>query len=672
MRANFGRSWIGLAAVFATACGPAPQPQQPTAVVTAPAVSAAPPSAPTPELGAVPDPDGLVLIARVRNPSATFASATQIAGLAGMTLPMLLRMAGGGERADLLGLDQSFDLAMTLDPASTSEDPKFLAAVSMPLRELERTRTRLAPDASPIAPGVYRGLLDPLDDGKGKKPGKDSVCDLAASAGEAPARLVCSESERELDVLRAWMTRTLPRTPPAPSDLHVELRARPFQDRFANEIVRGVDELTQSAATFLQTEAKIQDPELLEAPGIVLREAASFFNDVDAVKIDASVHGASSEASMRTTLAFRSTHGWYTRLLTHRNDRTGPPPSLFWRLPKDSDTALYGRGQDGSYYEGIYRVLRLATTRLLGLGNVSARSRAAVEDFLAVMPDPDVLTASASGSLPSAPASGEITTPEKAVKAFQSMAGSWLGWSVSGFEAPSAAYASSVRKGALALDLLLRELKMKLPAKDRTWVPTVRTLANPVGLPRGSVAVDLAWSFDSKVAWAITGPKGKEHPKGRTARGTLTLRVAVVPDGDRRTWIGFSADPATLNKHLAMSVASAPEGGTIAALPGLELLRREPAAYAGFLSYGAALERSLGMSGKLGTPDSEWLASALAALPNRLRTPMLLVGSGTTGPAPSSSLEVRLQKGSVEDLVALVRYAIAHRPPGDPLIQATP
>jgi len=672
MRATLGRSWIGIVAALAAACGPAPQPKQPAAVIAAPAVSAAPLAAPAPELGAVPAPDGLVLVARVRNPSATFAAITRMAELPGMTLPMVLRMAGGGERADLLGLEQSFDLAMTLDPDSTSEDPKFLAAVSMPLRELERTRTRLAPEASPLAPGVYRGLLDPLDDGKGKKPPKDSVCDLAASAGEAPARLVCSESERELDVLRAWMTRTLPRTQPAASDLHVELRARPFQERFANEIERGIAEASQSSEALLRNQGKIQDTELLEATRVVLREAATFFRDMEALKVDATLRGAESEVVGRGELAFRSTQGWYTRLLTHRNDRTGPPPAVFWRLPKDSDTALYGRGQDGSYYEGIYRVLRLATARMLAQGNVSARSRAAVEDFVAVLPDPDVVTASASGSLPTAAARGEVATPEQAIKAFQNLSGAWLGWSVSGFEAPAAPYVAWVRKGALALDLLLRELKTKLPAKDQAWVPTVRTVNAPPGLPRGSLAVDFSFNVDSKLAWRITGPSEKEHPKGRTARGTVTFRIAVVPDGDRRTWIGFSSDAASLSKHLAMALSNAPEGGTIGALPGLDVLRREPARYAGFVSYGAVLARTLGMSDKLGTPDSRRLTSALASLPNPLQTPLLLGAGGATGPTPSTSVELRLQKGAIEDLAALVRYAIAHRPPADPLIRATP
>lgn len=237
------------------------------------------------------------------------------------------------------------------------------------------------------------------------------------------------------------------------------------------------------------------------------------------------------------------------------------------------------------------------------------------------------------------------------------------GWSVTGIEAPSGPYVTWLRKGGTAVELLLEDLRKQLPAKDRVWVPTAKLNAAPAGLPRGSLALDLTWSFDSKAIWSLTAESGVDHPAGPVAKGQLAFRIAVVPDGPGRTWFGFSADSAVLQKRIASVLAGAPEAGTIASRQDLEPLRSEPALYSGFIIYGSAMDRSFGMSKKWGSGEVDWLRSAIAAAPNKLQTPVLLLGSGTSGPAPASSLELRFQRGSLEDLAALVRYMLTHAPP---------
>jgi len=148
------------------------------------------------------------------------------------------------------------------------------------------------------------------------------------------------------------------------------------------------------------------------------------------------------------------------------------------------------------------------------------------------------------------------------------------------------------------------------------------------------------------------------------ARGQLAFRIAIVPDGPGRTWFGFSADNAVLQKRIAAALAGAPEAGTIASRQDIAPLRREPSLYSGFIIYGSAVDRSFGLTKRWGgSGEADWLRSAITAAPNKLQTPILLLGTGTTGPAPSSSLELRFQRGSIEDLAALVRYMLMHAPP---------
>lgn len=611
----------------------------------------------------VAEPSNLVSFARIGNVQATFDAAMRIANQPSITLAGLLRKAGAGDRSALFKLDSSVDLAVAIDPTSSHEDPKFLAAVSIPLRNLEETRAAMASNFVPIAPGIYRGVLVELDTERGKP----THCDLGPSLGNAPARMVCADSDRELDALRAWLTRGLTLQSPGLSDLHAEIRARPFQQMYQSEMERGVDEAAQQSREWLEKELNVRDPELLSAPGIVLRHGKTFVDEIDTVVFDSALDPNQTQVALRGSVTFRSANSWFTKVLTHRNDRQGVPPAIFWRAPKESESVVYSRGADKSLYTGIDRVVRLAASTLLARAGVKPKTRTAVEDFLSWSPEPDVVTVSAAGSSvrpAKKPRAGGTAKkrPADAIEEFRGYVDSYMGWWLTGVDAPADPYIAWMRKGATAVSLLIEEVRAQLPNKaDQTWLPSVKVVAAPQGYPKGSVAFDMPFTYDSKLAWSILpGFSDEEHPAGPGIKATIALRMIIVPDGPRRTWIGIAVDPNLLRSRIAAALEGASDSGTIANLPGLGPLKSGVATSAGFVTYGNTLQKTFGLSELDKEGDLKEFVAAFSAAPNRWMTPMLLMTRGTAGPSPANSVEILVQKGTIEDVIALVQYALAH------------
>jgi hypothetical protein len=65
------------------------------------------------------------------------------------------------------------------------------------------------------------------------------------------------------------------------------------------------------------------------------------------------------------------------------------------------------------------------------------------------------------------------------------------------------------------------------------------------------------------------------------------------------------------------------------------------------------------LEGKGSEVDPAVVQKVLGAMPNGLRTPMLLLHTATAGQAPSNEIELRVQRGTVEDLASLVQFALS-------------
>ena len=127
-----------------------------------------------------------------------------------------------------------------------------------------------------------------------------------------------------------------------------------------------------------------------------------------------------------------------------------------------------------------------------------------------------------------------------------------------------------------------------------------------------------------------------------------------------------------MDRHLGRSAVAAvppkavlsggPDAGTIASLPELAGLRSEKVTSAGMVVYGRIIQKTLA---SLRDSDPalhvDAIDQVMASLPNKLMTPLLIVGRGTGGPAPVDEVEVRVLRGTLDDLGSLIAFAMTDK-----------
>jgi hypothetical protein len=505
-----------------------------------------------------------------------------------------------------------------------------------------------------LAPGVVR-----LESKKKEK----GVCDLAVAAGDAPARVVCGDQAKAVDALRPWLTRTLPRTAPVPGELNVSVRAAPLRARYLAPLRAKATTLADEGRAELQKK-NIRDPDLLAAPSVVLDEGLHFLEDLDAVDLRVSFTKSPPELVAGGVLHFAGKSAWLTRVITEANDKAGPPPPIFWRVPRDATSATWGRGNDPRLYDGVRRVVRKALVEVLSSAPLPDADKGALIGFVDGVPLSSGAWVTSQG-LGKGKAAVKATSPNDPIDLKQ-IATAAIGWSVVGVEAPAAAYVAWAKQG---VDVYARAVRIardfakgaKVQTKHTLDVlPRVQVATSPPGWPKGTVAFDVSVSSELPALFLPKKKDAEEPKKAKTLKGAITIRLAIVPDGDR-TWIGFSADPDDLKKRMNSVMPGAPEQGTLAAREGLEPLRAPGQTWGGFFSAGDLLERALEALEHEKPENAADAHTAMAALPNRGRTPVLFVGKGTGGDRPSNTAEVRLEAGTLADIAALAGFLTSTR-----------
>jgi hypothetical protein len=579
-------------------------------------------------------------------------------------LPMRLdsvldKELGDRDLTALIKLDASIDIALALDPAARSIKDDPIVAVSLPLKNLNDALAYAGRAGKPsqIKPGVYRvGRTGNM------------MCDLSVAIGDAPARLVCGEHERDVDELRPWLTRGSPTAQFGAADVHAELRAGPARERVQAEIGADLAALPSEAANIFRKKTHLSSPALLDAITSAAREGLAFGDDVDSLAIDISLDPAATQASFSSSIKFKANNSWVTKALTGRNDKAGPPPAIFWQAPKDSDSVIYTHGTDPKLFAGIKdstsKILNELTRDVL-----KDKDRESLVSLVNSIPLVETSgTVSARGHVDhkmGARIAPEKYSPADAIKASQAYISGLLGWAVVGVDAKADPQIAWLRQLAKTYnEKSLQETVKKTLGKDlQSKVPTVKIVGAPRGTPAGTVALEIAISLDSHDLWSSHGREHgyREHPKGPAAKGTFTFTIVVMPDGDR-TWVAFGSDTAALASHLAAVKDGAPKDGTIASREGLESLKTGPNTAAGFLSMaGLAHASRSSLRTVLSHREHSRIEEAIGSLPHKGETPVLLLGTGATGATPSGTLEVRLQKGNIEDLSAFVLYAMTHK-----------
>jgi hypothetical protein len=648
-----------------TACGAAPPPPSEPVAVIGPVQESKPA---VQEAGPVQEPPALILAARWKGP---VRDAERTLEALGMPMPLAdMFIVATDPDAKNLDFEGSVDAAMSLDPASTDTEPKVYWAISFPLHSFSAQvdfEEKEGKHVFAVRPGVVRA-----------EKGNVADCEIARAPGapdDGPARMVCGQGARDLDALGDWLERGLGATPPRNDDLVVSVRARPLQDRYLTPLRAQAATLGDQARAALSAQ-NVTDPDLVAAPGTVLDDGIQFLQDIDGMVLRVSLGSAPPGLTVGGALRFGGNRAWLTRVLVDANDKAGPPPPMFWQVPRDAYSASWGRRGDPRLFDPVTRTLHKALTLALERAPMlPPADKDAIEAFVAATPGASSTWVSSQGVLhggkkrphPAKP------TPAESLAELKDMVAGALGWHVLGFEGSASEYVTWLKLGVDLYGRAVRLGKSFLPAKPSeeqrrylSYVPRITTVTALPGWPRGTVAFDVQLGYDSELA-AVFLPKPAEAevageagrgPKAPPAKGSLTLRLAVVPDGDH-TWIGLSSDLDELKKRMTAALSGAPREGTLAARDGLAPLRDPGQTWGGFFSVGSIVDRAFEELEHKRPADAADVRAMLAALPNRGQTPILFVGSGATGATPTTGGELRFQTGSLADATGLLRFLMS-------------
>ncbi|HEY2512406.1 MAG TPA: hypothetical protein VGI39_16175, partial [Polyangiaceae bacterium] len=345
------RGLAGLACVLGSlaACGGSPPPPAAAPAPAAPPTAVARPhAAPPADVGAVPAPDSLTYVVRVKSGDAAMDRARALLGNTvpipqGLTLGAMAATVMGDDLAAVVDFSKPIDavvLGKTLDDTRT-------AAVSMAVPSFEDAQKNLAEDFK----------LTPHDDGSVSIEGGGDAhskfpCELRPSAGPTNYRLVCGSSRHALKAAGPYLTRTLAREEPA-SDAQVDIH-------FGSAV--------HAALT--------KDPPKNSGERMAQKMLVSFSDDLESISMAGTVD---SDALLLAFGAnFRGTASPMTpAILAHTRSTEGLPDS-FWQLPRDADAAFATRGAKLSELEPLRSLIFSSLDESLVSGGYTTEDAAAV------------------------------------------------------------------------------------------------------------------------------------------------------------------------------------------------------------------------------------------------------------------------------------------------------
>ena len=643
------------ASVLLSCGGAAPPPAQPAAplAIAAPA----PPAPPAPDLSPVAEPANIVGLLRIKGLDGVVAKISQWTGIPGLSAKGLLRQfTDFGKEADLVATGAAIDAIVVLDPQKTDIDAEPLWAVSVGVTSLDDAvhAAEGRGSVTPSAGGTYR--FSP--GGKKRRHHQEFACALAPAAGDAPARLVCSDSERSVDTLLPYMTRTLPNQDLGPAEAHVEMRIAELVNRYGSQMTRGLRMGAALVPSGLKLDQPVFDGALSEASGAVAEELILLLGDLDRVSLDLRIGNDDLDAQGVAT--FRDRRSWVAGTAADLAHRTGPTPGTFWKLPAQANSAGFSFSADPKRFVEIRRVAAALLDGWLAHEGLGGGDRAAVVDLLNPKYSLDGASVFAGDSAgpekAASTGSGDASGP---VEKIATSIGSRL-WGVDGTaaakdgRAPAMAWVKAFVAAAgrpKVQDLLRREL-----AKNRIAWTSLKPEAAPRGLPAGTFAAV------ATLATATTLPGEKPSPATKRPKTTPTMiHVLAVPEPGQ-TWMAVGPDQGALLRglqsvHAALQPGAA-ETGTLAAKTGLDPLRQGKFASGGF----ATLSSYTDSAAAVAAMSAAFRGFSPAMMPHRGQTPMLFTSTMTEDAAPRFAIDFRVPKDVIDDILALTVGAMGAHP----------
>jgi hypothetical protein len=658
------------------ACGGGAPPPAP--VVPSKPVAVAPPE-PPPDVTAVPEPAGLVLVGRVSKADSilkTLGTWTRLPLPGGADL---VRSIADDSVADSVDLSQPIDGAISL--GGGMRDPKPLIAVSIAVRSFDDAKSKLS-SKHKLTPGKNGQLWvegigrSPASEKNGRSKdfkGNDKdddddegeTCVLAhASAG---ARLVCGERDA-LDALSPYLTRTVPRQTWS-SDIHVEVSLAAVREPLGQ--VRAM--LPVLARSMLGGSS----PALAKLVDAGVNELVDFVGDTGRMTLDSQLGDSGVQATLKVD--YVKAQSFIAQLATSNAQLAGAPPPAFWHLPSDTDVALYGKGSDPKLFAHPKELLGnvfLEATEGAGMPEPERKAvrELVVDRMLGLFTGPlvygkgyDAAAVDKARAARTAVKQGDTAALDEAERV---LAEQVLGWHLVQVSEPITKVGPILKDWSQLWNRPAFSKWAKLQASSK-MLATMRIVPPPAGvtLPKDAVHLEIVMPRADLEELPATPPPPPSQTRAGGAKNAppapkpvatkvkkiprkpLVLHVIAVPD-QGGTWLGVGLDGKLLAQKAAASLSSAPDTATLGKVAGTEALREAKANGAwfatlrGFLVYSALSHGSR-------TPFS-----TVASLPGKGATPILLSflsqGPSQEAPGGSAVATFKLPRAAIEDIVKLV------------------
>lgn len=651
-----------LVPLFVASCGgePPPPPEAPPA----PVAKAAPKPEPV-DVGAVPEPSGLVVQARIANPGDMVATLEDWMGQkrpdTGSALIFLMADMPFPAR-DPMDMSQPVDMAVTLEGAGRPK-PVWAAAAALAPGEENVQRFGEAFKMTPGPGGIVK--LEPKDEDT------DRRCAIFPAFPPPARRLVCGESEQALRDLGPYLTRTRPRTPVG-KDLEIEARGAPVHDLLA----AGRQFIPALASSFLGRKR-------LAGFGDVLRTVAvdviDFGLEIDKINVGLSFKPTGLDGEAKISLGGQTS--FISRLVAGHPERTRETPAAYLRLPEDSESAMFGQGWDPTDMQRPKEILFEIGKTLMELDHpVSVDDGKVIDRALGGYFD---LWSKGWVSATGSDWAGIVAAGKKLeetrnkgkepaiLDAERALVEKESGWSVWGVAAPLDATESTVKDMVASFNHPSVQ-KMLKEVKDRFPTPTVKITPVPAALklPPGSMHVEVSVArvvegpsavFDPTAKGPKKGLGGKaDKPKPLKTTKAIVYHGLIVPDvaggkpAPATSWIGWGIDASLVATRLRAILAG--EGRTLATRAGIDSVRGERWSSAGFLT-ARALARSNGGVFSVFTPAGNRHATITDGLPADWGTLPLLIGARAeaSGRASTATVAFKVPRQLVTDFKSIER-----------------
>jgi hypothetical protein len=374
--------------------------------------------------------------------------------------------------------------------------------------------------------------------------------------------------------------------------------------------------------------------------------AKSLFDDLRSIEAAASL--SQSGASVSFTMNLVEGHSLIGKLLGSTAP-AGPPPPRFFRLPVDSEAAIYTGGVDAEVWEPIKKEF---------VDSVVADSTKDTEYPEAILEE-----------------------GRQALRKTFFTGGSWM---LAAGNRPGAYRelfsdrpANRARGGApkpsvsrIAKEWIILEVDEpgeKIAARAKEFLDFTRR-ADAAGHPKPGAQAGKAQS-ETREKWkADTAgippslPKGTLHfasratkvEKLRDEKVAETPHIFLVPEGDH-TWIGYGEDEKTLVDHLKSVLEGQPKRGTLAAMPGIDALSSMgPLTGGGFWTLKILVNEPKETTRAEANALEEKL-KYLDAVPSKGSAPYVFgLRRGAEG-SPQLTIETKMSTRALQELVGYIR-----------------